>query len=232
MWWICSFLLSVIHIAFDMQDILKHYRSPRAEDYADILSFFATSYLLGISIRGITGIGYSDNGLADPLLNNTAQKHPEGKRESPYGNATLLQLITFSWMNPLFAVGIKKPLDQHEVPDLDIKDSASFLSNAFDDNLNHVRESDNTINPSINKALFLFIRRKAAINAIFAVICAAASYVGPYLIDDFVKFLGGKKDHRIESGYLLAVAFLSAKTIEVITQRQWIFGARQLGLRD
>ncbi|PIA32634.1 hypothetical protein AQUCO_04400075v1 [Aquilegia coerulea] len=231
MWWICSFLLSVIRTAFDMHDILKHYRSPRAVDYADISSFFATSYLLGVAIRGITGIGFSDNGITELLLNNVAEKHPEGKRESPYGNATLLQLITFSWMNPLFAVGIRKPLDQHEVPDLDIKDSASFLSSAFDDNLNHVRETDNTTNPSINKALFLFIRRKAAINAIFAVICAAASYVGPYLIDDFVKFLGGKKDYRIESGYLLTVAFLSAKTIEVITQRQWIFGARQLGLR-
>ncbi|KAI4310615.1 hypothetical protein MLD38_035581 [Melastoma candidum] len=61
--------------------------------------------------------------------------------------------------------------------------------------------------------------------------CASASYVGPYLIEDFVNFLLNKRNQRLQSGYLLALGFLGAKVVETISQRQWIFGARQLGLR-
>ncbi|KAL5715205.1 ATP-binding cassette sub- C member 9 [Ranunculus cassubicifolius] len=230
-WWTCSFLLSVIKTALDIYDILKNQRSPEIRDYADIVCVIAASYLVGISIRGITDINVIENGFTDPLLSNNAGLHPEGQHESLYGKATLLQKITFSWLNPLFAAGIKKPLEQNDVPDIDTKDCAAYISHSFDDNLNQVRERDNTLNPSIYKALFLFIRKKAAINALLAVTSATASYVGPYLIDDFVKFLSGKKKHDSENGYLLALAFLSGKTVEVISQRQWIFGARQLGLR-
>ncbi|KAF6135369.1 hypothetical protein GIB67_027243, partial [Kingdonia uniflora] len=230
-WWICSFLLSAIHIALDIHEILITNRSISVGDYTYFLSFVASIYLLIISIRGTTGIHFLSNGLTDPLLNNKTDKQEEKRKESYYGKATFLQLITFSWLNPLFIVGKEKPLEQHEIPDVDIKDSAGFLSRAFDESLNNVRERDGSATPSIYMAIFLFIRKKAAINALFAMISAGASYVGPYLIDDFVMFLSGKKHHSLESGYLLALAFLSAKMVEVVAQRQWIFGARQLGLR-
>ncbi|KAI6706349.1 hypothetical protein NL676_009311 [Syzygium grande] len=171
------------------------------------------------------------NGMREPLLSEKVEKHSESKRESPYGKATLLQLITFSWLNPLFAAGFKKPLEQNDVPNLDIKDSAAFISHCFSDCLKQEKDKDRAKNPSIYKAIFFFIRKKAAINALFAVLNAGASYVGPYLIDDFINFLTDKRSSSLVSGYLLALAFLGAKMAETIAQRQWIFGARQLGLR-
>ncbi|KAK9145227.1 hypothetical protein Sjap_005130 [Stephania japonica] len=230
-WWTCSFLLSIIRAAFDVHHILTTHSSPRPGDYADVLNVLASAFLFAIAIQGLTGIYSLSNDMTEPLLTNNGGKHIEGQKNSLYGNATFIQLITFSWLNPLFAVGIKKPIEQHEVPDLYIKDSAEYLSHSFDDCLNQVKERDSTAIPSIYKAVFLFIRKKAAINAMFAMTSAAASYVGPYLIQDFVKFLNGKSNGNLKSGYLLVVAFISAKTIEVIAQRQWIFGARQLGLR-
>uniref|UniRef100_A0A7N2LEH7 ABC-type xenobiotic transporter n=1 Tax=Quercus lobata TaxID=97700 RepID=A0A7N2LEH7_QUELO len=154
----------------------------------------------------------------------------EGRQASSLIKATLVQLITFSWLNPLFAVGFKKPLEQEEIPDVDIKDSARFLSHSFDESLKQVREKDGTTNPSIYKAIFLFIRKKVAINALFAVVSAVACCVGPYLINDFVHFLTEKSTKSLEAGYLLALAFLVANVVETIAQRQWIFGVRQLGL--
>ncbi|XP_042484429.1 putative ABC transporter C family member 15 isoform X1 [Macadamia integrifolia] len=229
-WWICSFSLSIIFTALDIQYILINKEYPGVGDYIDFFSLLASTYLLGISIKGTTGISFFENGITDPLLNGKTERK-EGKKDSPYGHATLLQLITFSWLNPLFSVGFKKPLEQDDIPDIDVKDSARFVSQSFSDCINHVKERDSTTNPSIYKAIILFIRKKAAINALFAVISAGASYVGPYLIDDFVNFLSGKNQQRLQNGYFLALAFLSAKMVETITQRQWIFGARQLGLR-
>lgn len=233
-WWVCSFLLSTIHAVVQTHFIITTHSHMQVQDYADFISFMLCSCLLGISIRGKTGVLISDvaNSIIEPLLHEETEKKSDAtERELLYSKANLLQLITFSWLNPLFVVGIKKPLEQDQIPAIDLKDSAEFLSHSFDESLRLVKENDGSTNPSIYKAIFLFVRKKAAINAFFAVISAGSSYVGPYLIDDFVNFLTEKKTRKLQSGYLLALAFLGAKIIETIAQRQWIFGARQLGLR-
>ncbi|KAF3962205.1 hypothetical protein CMV_013250 [Castanea mollissima] len=203
-WWLCSFLLSIICTALDTHFRVINHGKLGVRDYADFLGLLASTCLLVISIRGKTGIIFSvPNGIAEPLLNGKTDEHSEYKR---------------------------KPLEQEEIPDVDIKDSARFLSHSFNESLKQVKERDGTTNPSIYKAMYLYTRKKAAINALFAVINAAASYVGPYLIDDFVRFLTEKSTRSLESGYLLALGFLGAKIVETMAQRQWIFRARLLGL--
>ncbi|KAI3889461.1 hypothetical protein MKX03_014589 [Papaver bracteatum] len=232
-WWISSFLLSVIHAVLDTRNILINHKAPRAGSCVEFLGLIASAYLLGISVRGTTGISFITNSNTEPLLRET-EKHSDGKKgkESPYSNATLLQLITFSWITPLFKAGYTKALEQDDIPDIDIKDSAEFLSHLFSDSLRQVKDRDHsTNNPSIYKAIFLLIRKKAAANAAFAVVNAGASYVGPYLINNFVAFLSQKKNYSVKTGYIIVLAFLSAKMVEVIAQRRWIFGARQLGMR-
>ncbi|KAI3955754.1 hypothetical protein MKW98_006114, partial [Papaver atlanticum] len=189
------------------------------------------TYLVGISVNGATGISFIANSTTESLLNKL-EKHSDGKREkeSPYQRATLLQLITFSWLCPLFKDGYKKPLEQEDIPGIHIKDSAEILSDSFNSILKQVKETKNTSSPSIYMAIFLFIRKKAAINTFFAVINAGASYVGPYLINDFVAFLSRKKNYSLKTSYLIVLAFISAKMVEVIADRQWVFGAHQLGM--
>ncbi|GMY22911.1 putative ABC transporter C family member 15 isoform X2 [Fagus crenata] len=80
-----------------------------------------------------TGVIFSfPNGIADPLLNGKTDEHSKYKRESIYSKV-LFQLVTFAWLNPLFAIGFKKPLEPEEIPDVDIKDSAEFLSRSFNE---------------------------------------------------------------------------------------------------
>jgi ATP-binding cassette subfamily C (CFTR/MRP) protein 1 len=134
-------------------------------------------------------------------------------------------------MSPIFAIGYKKPLDNNDVPDIDGRDYADLLSDSFNRIVADVECRHGISTLSIYRAMFLFLRRKATINATFAILCACASYVGPSLINDLVKFLGGKMEYGLEKGYFLAVAFLSAKVVETVSQRQWIFGARHLGMR-
>ncbi|KAK7823091.1 abc transporter c family member 9, partial [Quercus suber] len=206
------FLLSIICIALDSHFGVINHAKLGVCDYADYLGLLASTCLLAFSIQGKTDIIFRvPSGIAEPLLNGKTDEHLEYKRIP-----TLVQLITFTWLNPLFAVGFKKPLEQEEIPDVDIKDSARFLSHSFDE--------------SLKQAIFLFIRKKVAINALFAVISSVASCVGPYLINDFVHFLTEKSTKSLETGCLLVLAFLVANVVETIAQRQWIFGARQLGL--
>lgn len=232
-WWFCSFLIIVCQIAIDSHFIMADHGQLSIQDYADFLGLFASVSLLVISIRGEMRIMHDDarNNLTKPLLNGVSEKNSNGKAESLYSKATLLDLVTFSWLNPLFVTGKKKPLEQDEIPDVDVKDSAAFLSRCFDENLKRVKEEGTTSAPSVYKAIFHLTWKKAAINGMFAVVSAFSSYVGPYLINDFVNFLSEKKHSSLKTGYLLALGFLGAKVVETIAQRQWIFGARQLGLR-
>lgn len=134
-------------------------------------------------------------------------------------------------MNPIIATGYRKTLDQNDVPDLDGKDSAEFLSDSFKKIINDVEHRHGITTSSIYTAMFLFVRRKAMINAALAVLNASASYVGPSLINDLVKFLAGDRQYGHKRGYLLALALLSAKVIQAIAESQWRFGAQQLGMR-
>ncbi|CAN0890516.1 ABC transporter C family member 9 [Linum grandiflorum] len=230
LWWVSGFLLSGISVsvraylrATYREDIKLEWR-----DYIDLLAFLSSACLFCISVNGKTGISTgSTNSLHEPLIAKTATERP--RSSSPYGNASILQLVTFSWMNPLFSVGFRKTLDHDDIPDVDAHDSASFLSSAFTNCLHNATVS--TTSPSFYRAIFLLVRKKAALNAMFAVISVCASYVGPYLINGFVNFLSSRKDRSLRSGYLIALAFLCAKVVEAVSQRQWVFGARKLGLR-
>uniref|UniRef100_A0A0E0KUH2 ABC transporter C family member 9 n=1 Tax=Oryza punctata TaxID=4537 RepID=A0A0E0KUH2_ORYPU len=230
-WWIFSFLQSITSVVFDLRSILldREYLGP--EKWINLFILVICTLLLVISARGKTGVTLVDNSITEPLLSPSVGQQTETKRPCPYGKANLLQLVTFSWMNPVFAIGYKKPLDKNDVPDVYGKDSAEFLSDSFKKIIDDVERRHGLNTKSIYTAMFLFIRRKAIMNAGFAVLSASASYVGPSLINDLVKFLGGERQYGLKRGYLLAVAFLSAKVVETIAQRQWIFGARQLGMR-
>lgn len=235
LWWASSFFLSLARATMDARFVIKnHEQELGLQEYGDTVNLVSSICLLALSIRGKTGVALSiESDISEPLLNGKSEKqqYSEAKRDSPYGRATLIQLVTFSWLNPLFEFGFKKPLDQDEVPDVDTKDSAAFLSHDFEQCLKYIKERDGTSTPSIYKTIYVFARKKAAINAVFAITSAATSYVGPYLINFFVTFLNEKKFRSLGSGYLLALGFLGAKLVETIAQRQWIFGARQLGLR-
>lgn len=228
-WWLCSFILSLTfnaHFITTKQDPLGF------QDYADLTGLVASLFLLSISIRGNTGLHLLESSeVTEPLLLCSETEHIKKSSFSPYGNATLFQRITFSWINPLFSLGYKKPLEKDDVPNIDVKDSAQTCSQAFDKNLKTTIEQEGPGRAFFYKSVLRFVWKKAAINAVFAVVNASTAYIGPYLINDFVVFLTKKQDQSLNYGYLLALGFLSAKIVETVTQRQWIFGARQLGMR-
>uniref|UniRef100_A0A3B6DMQ7 ABC transporter C family member 13 n=1 Tax=Triticum aestivum TaxID=4565 RepID=A0A3B6DMQ7_WHEAT len=230
-WLVLSFLQSIISLIFDLRFTLSDHGYMGFAELMDLFTLVICTYLFAISVRGKTGITLINSSITEPLLSPSAGQQTETKRTSLYGKASVLDLVTFSWMTPLFVIGYKKPLDKNDVPDIDERDYADLLSDSFKRILADVEHRHGLSTLSIYRAMFLFIRRKAILNAVFAILCACASYVGPSLINDLVKFLGGERKNGLQKGYLLAVAFLSAKVVETIAERQWIFGAQRLGMR-
>ncbi|KAL6652783.1 hypothetical protein ACP70R_011708 [Stipagrostis hirtigluma subsp. patula] len=230
-WWILNSLQSVTRVVFDLRSIFSGHEQIGFEEWINLFTLAVCAYLFAVSVRGTIGIAFTDSSITEPLLIPSVGQDTEPERPCPYGRASILQLITFSWMNPVIATGYKKPLEKNDVPDVDRPDSAEFLSDSLKRIIDDVERRHGLSSSSIYTAVFLFIRRKAMINAGLAVLTASASYVGPSLINDLVKFLGAQKQYGHRRGYFIAVVLLSAKVVETIAQSQWFFGGQQLDMQ-
>nr|CAE04330.3 OSJNBb0016D16.21 [Oryza sativa Japonica Group] len=166
-------------------------------------------------------------GTQEPFPDASKEENVKNRRKSSYGEATISQHFTFSWMNGLLAKGANKPLNEDDIPDVGEEESAQHISRIFSNII--VKGNFPLTVSSICKAAFLLIWKKAALNATFGVLSVVASFVGAYLIKDFVGYLSG--DNGFERGYSLVLVFVGAKAIETLAYRQWFFGSLQVYLR-
>jgi ABC-type multidrug transport system fused ATPase/permease subunit len=230
-WWIFNFLQSVTVVVFDLRSILLDHRHIGFEEWVNLFTFGFCAYLFAISARGTTGIAFTDNRMAESLLIPSVSEHTQVRKPCLYERASILELITFSWMNPVIATGYRKTIEMNDVPDVSGQDSAKFLSDSFKNIMDDVERRNGLSTSSVYKAMLLFVGQKAMINAVLAVLHASTSYVGPLLINDLVKFLGGEKQYGHRRGYVLAIVLISAKLVETIAQSQWYISGEQLEMR-
>ncbi|KAL3599623.1 hypothetical protein D5086_007541 [Populus alba] len=171
--------------------------------------------------------------LEEPLLNvdSSSINNLENKGAdtvTPFGNAGLFSILTFSWMNSLIAAGNKKTLDLEDVPQLHGVDSVVGAFPVFKNKL----ESDcgRVTRFKVAKALFLLVWKEILWTALLALIETLGSYVGPYLIVGFVQCLDGRGEFK-NQGYILASAFVVAKLAECLADRHSSFRLQQIGTR-
>ncbi|CAK8560127.1 unnamed protein product [Lathyrus sativus] len=175
--------------------------------------------------------GIEDRTLQQPLFNGDNTTKGEDT-VTPYSNAGIFSILTFSWITPLIATGKKKALDLDDVPQLDIRDSLFAAFPYFKDNLDAYCVDNNNRVTTIKlvKSLAFSAWKEILLTAIFALVNTFASYVGPYLIDNFFQYLNGQRNFEYE-GLVLVSTFFVAKLVECMTRRQWIFRLQQVGIR-
>ncbi|KAM7495633.1 hypothetical protein LguiB_030242 [Lonicera macranthoides] len=180
-----------------------------------------------------------DTLVQEPLLNGSdclsivreSNKSNGAETLTPYSNASIFSILTFSWMGPLISAGYKKTIDLEDVPQLHSADSVNgsypLLKNKLESDANS-RGGVTTF--GLVKAVVLTTWKEILLTAILALVYTMATYVGPYLIDTFVQYLNGQREFKNE-GYLLVSAFAVAKLVECLAQRHWFFKLQQAGFR-
>lgn len=58
--------------------------------------------------------------------------------------------------------------------------------------------------------------KKVGVNVMFVVMSVFVFYVGFYLINDFVDFLGDKKYNNFQLGYFFVLGFFGVKIFEIV----------------
>ncbi|MCO5600615.1 hypothetical protein L7F22_054730 [Adiantum nelumboides] len=227
-WWIVAFLLLVYSSAFDIQVLYRHYRNASVFVCMSVASCPAAAVLFVAATFGNSGIYHVKSDLHEPLLAHSQEERVE-LEVTPYSNAGVLSIATLSWLDPLLSLGARKPLELKDIPLLAPVDRIETSYIRLKAALKHLKFLDPAKKPSLVKAIAISVWKDAAWSAVFAAVNTFASYVGPYLIIDFVNYLSGKRRFENE-GYILAFLFLSSKITESLAQRQWYMGIDLLGM--
>ncbi|CAA2996084.1 ABC transporter C family member 10-like [Olea europaea subsp. europaea] len=131
--------------------------------------------------------------------------------------------MLFWWLNLLMKKGREKTLDDEDLPKLHEDLKAKSCYSLFMEKSNILKEINPSAQPSILKTILLCYWKEIFIAGFFALLHSL-------LLNAFIKFSEGKTSFEYE-GYLSVVLLFFMKIIESISQRQWYFRMRLVGLK-
>jgi ATP-binding cassette subfamily C (CFTR/MRP) protein 2 len=237
-WW--GFYLSISCYCLVIDTVLYRQHVNVSVQYfvSDVVSVVSGLFFCYVGFFG-KNEGCEDTLLEEPLLNgdSTASNEAEsnkckgGEAVTPYSNAGIFSILTFSWMGPLISTGKKKTLDLEDVPQLVPGDSVVGVFPTFLKKLEAECGTINRMNTlKLVKALISLVWKEILLTSLLEIISALASYVGPYLIDTLVQYLNGRREFKNE-GYVLVSVFFAAKLVQCLSKRQLNFKLQQIGIR-
>ncbi|TXG56119.1 hypothetical protein EZV62_017432 [Acer yangbiense] len=229
LWWIFSFTIDLLSVSFYLLTHLGSIKLPHFLPEATAVDFFAFPLLIVLLCLSALPLSYNRkySEFESPLLQKEDDKSSKDGSYS-FSNAGVWSKLTFGWLNPLFAKGRVEKVELKDIPSIPHSETAESASLLLEES---VREQ-NMVSLSLKQAVAYAIWKSLAINAVFAGINTIASYIGPFLIKNFVSFLSEKQDDSsYYYGFVLASIFFLSKTVESLTQRQWFFGAQRIGIR-
>ncbi|KAI5053888.1 hypothetical protein GOP47_0031219, partial [Adiantum capillus-veneris] len=146
---------------------------------------------------------------------------------TPYAEGGFFSILTFSWLSPLLSEGYRKPLHFDDIPLLAHADTAEEALRVLESSWSSIHFSSSA---SLLKCLALSYWKPALVSGCYAGVYTFASYIGPFLVNDFVVSLSASDDSSLHE-FALVGLFFGAKVVESLAQRHWYFRAQQMGMR-
>lgn len=172
------------------------------------------------------------NGLYTPLngeTNGTDKTHSVC-HVTPFAKAGLFSKLSFWWLNPLMRRGREKTLVEEDIPRLREAERADACYLRFMDELNKQKQIEPLSQPSILRTIVSCHWKEIFISGFFALLKILTLSMGPLLLNAFIEVAEGKESFKYE-GYVLAMLLFCAKSLESLSQRQWYFRTRLIGLK-
>lgn len=231
-WWVVSFMLGTYAAVRAVFDTLSGH-GLSTTTVLSLVSWPICCLLLYCSFKQEMKMSMETEGLTEPLLDaNSSASGDRGsgaRNVTPFAKAGILNLMSFWWLNSLLSLGYKSPLDPSDIPRVCKEDEAETAHNKFVQALRH--QSESTGKPiSVFWALASCYWQAMAMNGIFALGKSITVSLGPVVLKSFIDYTGGKRVFRYE-GYVLVAGLFLAKFLESLSQRQWYFGSRRVGLK-
>ncbi|KAK9181912.1 hypothetical protein WN944_025053 [Citrus x changshan-huyou] len=202
----------------------------------DVLSFPGAILLLLCAYKVFkheeTDVKIGENGLYAPL---NGEANGLGKDDSVghitgFAAAGFFSRLTFWWLNPLMKRGREKTLGDEDIPDLREAEQAESCYFQFLDQLNKQKQAEPSSQPSVLRTILICYWRDIFMSGFFALLKVLTLSAGPLLLNAFILVAEGKAGFKYE-GYVLTITLFFAKILESLSQRQWYFRSRLIGLK-
>nr|XP_011463945.1 PREDICTED: ABC transporter C family member 10-like isoform X2 [Fragaria vesca subsp. vesca] len=175
-----------------------------------------------------------DDALDTPLLStesDIAGNITSNENVTPFAKAGLFSVMSFWWLNPLMKKGRGKILENEDIPHLRQADQARTLYLMFREQMHKRKESGSCDDdPSILSTIFFCQRKPIIISGIFALIKVLTLTSGPLFLMAFISVVEGETAFEGE-GYALTAGLFVVKVLESLSERQWFFRTRLIGLQ-
>lgn len=238
-WWILTFFLTTLGTILSLTDLIYDGNtSPSLEVYLSIASWPVACLLLGCAIRGERWIAVQ-NDFNVPLLNGDANGAGNGTANGPrevshgeetfYARASLFSALIFHWLDPLLALGYKRPLELKDVPHLSKDFQAQTATERFLTAWEAQKEGSPEKPQSAFRALATVYWKAMALSAFCALGKCSAVALGPLILQFFIRYESGERLFQYE-GCILVAALFCGKVLESIFQRHWYASARMVGM--
>ncbi|KAH7839693.1 hypothetical protein Vadar_007400 [Vaccinium darrowii] len=165
--------------------------------------------------------------LYKPLKGESADGGDENV--TPFARAGYLSEMSFWWLNPLIKNSKEKVLEDKVIPKLRNKDRVETCYFMFMEKLSKQKEKG-TVNPSVLKTVFLWQWKAILVSGFFTLIKVLTLSSGPLFLKAFILVAEGKETFKYE-GYALTAGLFLGKCFESLSERQWNFRTRLIGLQ-
>lgn len=203
----------------------------------DALSLPGATLLLFCAFKGYkyedADLSTKESGLYVPLnaeANGSTTKADYTAQVTPYARAGCFSKFSFWWLNSLMKKGREKTLQDEDIPKLHEAERAESCYLLFLEKLNKQKQAKPSSQPSILKTVILCHWREILVSGFFALLKILTVSAGPLLLNAFILVAEGKASFKYE-GYLLSISLFLAKSLESLSQRQWYFRTRRIGLK-
>ncbi|GFS29526.1 multidrug resistance-associated protein 9 [Actinidia rufa] len=226
-WWVFSSICDLLLVS---TYLMTHFTSIKVPNYlpkANSVDFASLPLLILLCYNALpTQYSERNNDIEGPLLQEEEETVPTCA--DAFSSAGIWSHLTFLWLNPLFEKGRTQKLEFPHIPSIPQSETAFVASSLLEESLRKKKTETLSLPRTIVHALW----RPLALNGLLAGVNTIASYMGPFLVTNFVNFLSTKQDNASHHhGLILAFIFFFAKTVESLSQRQWYFGAQRIGIR-
>ena len=148
----------------------------------------------------------------------------------PFEKAGLISRLSFWWLNSLMKKGKEKTLEEKDIPSLRREDQAESCYLMFMEQQNKQKKMQSSDSPTILSTLMLWQWKQILISGFFALIKVLTLSTGPLFLRAFILIAEGKEAFKYE-GYALTGGLFLTKCLESLSERQWFFRTRLIGLQ-
>ena len=199
----------------------------------DVISFPGATLLLLCTYRAYKREdGDADRETAERLYTPLNSQFDDVSQchDTPFAKAGFFSKISFWWLNSLMKMGQEKTLQDDDIPKLRESERAENCYFAYVGQLNRHRQNEPSSHSSVLWTIIWCHWRDILVTRFFALLKVLAISCGPLLLNAFILVSEGNESFKYE-GYILVILLFFIKIIESLSQRQWYFRCRLVGMK-